>query len=96
MWGPRNRFHWIWPFCTSSVDWIQYSAFPGRGTKILSLQGKLTKTLTKLYDGLVDNLRTILQLICPGKALAKTLLRKPSMVDIATLFKGKFSLRYFE
>ena len=62
----------------------------------LRLQGKLTKTLTKLYDGLVHNLRTILQLICPEKALAKTLLSKPSMVDIATIFNGKFSLRYFE
>ena len=38
---------------------------------VLRLQGKLTKTLTKLYDGLVDNLRTTLKLVCPGKALAK-------------------------
>ena len=42
---------------------------------LLRLQGELTKTLTKLYDGLVDNLRTILQLICPEKALAKPLLK---------------------
>ena len=28
-------------------------------SQILRLQGKLTEILTKLYDGLVDNLRTI-------------------------------------
>ena len=31
----------------------------GRDSNLLRLQGKLTETLTKLYDGLVDSLRTI-------------------------------------
>ena len=77
---------------------LTFSVCFGQGEQMifLRLQGKLTKTLTKLYDGLVDNLRTLLQLICPGKALAKTPLRKHSMVDIATIFKRKFSFRYFE
>ena len=75
LWGPKNRFHWFLPFgalqleCRSDTQ----SAFPGRGTKILRVQGKLIKTFTKLYDGLVDNLRTKLQLICSGKAVAKPL-----------------------
>ena len=37
----------------------------------LNLQGMLTNELTEFYDGLVDNLRTLPQLICPRKTLAK-------------------------
>ena len=38
----------------------------------LHLQGMITQSLTKLYDGLVDNMRTLLSLriVCPKKALA--------------------------
>ena len=39
-------------------------------------EGKLTKTLTKLYDGLVDILRTFPKLTCPGEALAKSIEQK--------------------
>ena len=46
----------------------------------------LLKPLTKLNDGLVDNLRAILKLICPGKAFAKSSTQKPSTGDIETIF----------
>ena len=62
---------------------------------VLRLQGKLTKTLTKLYDGLVDNLRTTLKLVLSRKGTCKNDFSEPSMGGIATIFK-KFSLRYFE
>ena len=71
-------------------------AFLGRGTKILRLQGKLTKEVTKLYDGLVDNLRTTLKLVLSRKGTCKNHFSEPSMGGIATIFNGKFSLRYFE
>ena len=58
-------------------------------SSFLCLEGKLTKHLPSFST-------TILKLICPGKALAKTTSQKPSIDVIATICNRKFSLRYFE
>ena len=83
MWVPDfafNRFH-RFSFNKLAVDCIPHSAFPGLGTKRLRLQGKLTETLTNLYDVLVEQLQTMPNLTCSKlipklrKALAKSIHR---------------------
>ena len=54
--------------------------------RFLRLQGKLTETLTKLYDGLVDNLRTTLKLVLSRKGTCKNHFSEPSMGGIVTIF----------
>ena len=47
---------------------------------------KKQKRNTKLYDSLVDNLRTILKLICPGKALVNSTTH--NNFEMSFLFNG--------